>query len=61
MRVPGSSSSFAIVLPLDGEDPPRAGNTLENVFTPIGEVDARADHQIDDGARHEHLARLRQG
>jgi len=40
----------------DREEPPGPRHTLQLVFSSVGEIDARADHQILDGARHQHLS-----
>jgi hypothetical protein len=47
----------AIVLHLDGEDPPRAGHAFEVVFAAVGQRLAGADAEVADRAADEHLAR----
>src|SRR4051812_42552975 len=42
---------------LDGEQAPGAPNALQLVLAPGVEADPRADDQVLDGARDEHLAR----
>src|SRR3954466_4129175 len=46
---------------VNGEDLPHVRHALELMLTSIRELNPRADHEIDNGARHEHLTRLRQG
>src|SRR5262249_27959405 len=46
---------------VDREQAPLAGEPLQFVSAPCDEGHARADHQILDGARDEHLVRLGEG
>src|ERR1700720_1059601 len=43
--------------PLDCKYAPFTGNTLERLAAAVAEAQARARHQVLDGARHQHLAR----
>ncbi len=45
----------------DGEEAPFAGHTLEFVSAPLLEFESRPDHQVAQGAGHQHLVRPRQG
>lgn len=45
---------------LDGEQAPGSGNSLEVVLAPLGELDARADHQVLNRARDQDFPRGRQ-
>ena len=41
----------------DGEYVPFAGNTLGDVVAPVGELDARAQHEVAHRSRDEHFVR----
>src|SRR5262245_12872430 len=41
-----------------GEEPPLPGHTLEGVQAAFGELDARAQHEVADGARDEYFPGL---